>query len=365
QFTAAVIMQLEQEGKLSVNDKLSKYFTGFTNGDKITIEHLLTHTSGIYNYTNDTLKTKDDPTRPRSKAEMLEMFKGYPSDFEPGTNFNYSNSGYSMLGYIIEKVTQKPYEQIVRERVLQPLRMTNSGFDFTHLKSPAKAKGYLSATKEKIAPAPIVDSTISYSAGALYSTLSDLHKWERAIYTNKILQPESWKKVFTPYKRKYGYGWTIDSTHGKLSTAHSGGIPGFTSYLLRFPQEELVVIMLDNTSGTNLTKISRSLAAVVLNEPYEIPNPKKEIKVEEAIIKQYVGQYQVAPTFSITISVRDKRIFARATNQDEFELFAEKENKFFLKINDASIEFVKDAAGNVNELIIHQNGRQTRGEKIK
>lgn len=365
QFTAAVIMQLQQEGKLSVTDKLSKYFTGFANGDKITIEHLLTHTSGIYNYTNDTVRAKEDPTRHRSQTEMLELFKGYPADFEPGTNFNYSNSGYSILGYIIEKVAKKPYEQAVRERILQPLGMTSSGFDFTHLASPDKAKGYAAFTREKTVPAPIVDSTVAYAAGALYSTVHDLHKWERAVSTNKILQPASWKAVFTPYKRKYGYGWTIDSTHGRLTTAHGGSIPGFTSYLLRFPQEELVVVMLDNTSGTNLTKISRSLAAVALNEPYELPGPKKEIQVDEAILKLYVGEYQIAPTFRIAIGVRDKRLFAQATNQPEFELFAEKENKFFLKINDATVEFVTDAGGKVTELILQQNGRQTRGTKIR
>ena len=365
QITAAVIMQLQQEGKLSVKDKLSKYFTGFANGDKITIEHLLTHTSGIYNYTNDTARMKEDVTLHRSQAEMLALFKGYPADFEPGTDFNYSNSGYSILGYIIEKVAKKPYEQVVRERILQPLGMTNSGFDFTHLQSPAKAKGYFAVKGEKVYPAPIVDSTIAYAAGALYSTVNDLYKWERAIYTDQILKQESWKAVFTPYKRKYGYGWTIDSTHGRLTTAHSGGIHGFASYLLRFPQEELVVIVMDNTSGTNLAKIARSLAAIVLNEPYEIPGPKTEIKVDEVVMKQYEGEYQLAPTFSITVRVRDQRIFAQATNQAEFELFAEAENKYFLKVTEASVEFVKDAGGNVTELMLSQNGRQIKGKKVK
>jgi CubicO group peptidase (beta-lactamase class C family) len=365
QFTAAVIMQLQQEGKLSVADKLSKFFPGFTNGDKITIEHLLTHTSGIYNYTNGSFWAKEDPAKHRSQAEMLAMFKGYPADFEPGTNFNYSNSGYSILGYIIEQVTKKPYEQVVRERILQPLGMTHSGFDFTHLNSPAKAKGYFGITGDKAAPAPIVDSTVAYAAGALYSTVNDLYKWERAIYTSKILQPESWKLVFTPYKRKYGFGWIVDSTHGRLTTAHGGGIHGFTSYLLRFPQEELAVILLDNTSGASLAKIANSLAAIVLNEPYEVPSPKKEIKVDEAIMQQYVGTYQLMPTFSIVVSVRDKRLFAQATNQEEFEVFAETENRFFLKVTEASLEFLKDAAGNVSEVILSQNGRQIKGKKVK
>jgi CubicO group peptidase (beta-lactamase class C family) len=365
QFTSAVIMQLQQEGKLSVTDKLSKYFSGFTNGDKITIEHMLTHTSGIYNYTNDPLWAKDDVTRHRTQTEMLDMFRKYPADFEPGTKYNYSNSAYSILGYIIEQVTGKKYETVVRERILRPLGMTNSGFDFSNLKSGNKAKGYFAINAEGATPTPIVDSTVAYAAGSLYSTLGDLMKWEAAISTNKILQPQSWKAVFTSHINNYGYGWIVDSTFGRTAMSHGGGIHGFTSFLIRFPEEELVVIMLDNSSNPSVKKVVRSLAAIVLDEPYDLPGPKKEIKVAETILKQYAGQYQIAPTFHIDIMVREGRIFAQATNQPEFEIFAEKENKFFLKINDATIEFVKDGSGAVTEMILSQNGRQTKGKKIK
>lgn len=363
QFTSAVIMQLQQEGKLSLTDKLSKYFPGFANGDKITIEHLLTHTSGLYNYTNDTILMKGDVTRHYTQKEMLDIFRKYSPDFEPGSNFNYSNSGYSVLGYIIEKVTGKPYEQVVRERILQPLRMNHSGFDFTHLISPDKAKGYFTISKG-IVPAPIVDSTIAFSAGALYTTVGDLYRWERAINSGKILQPESWKAVFTPHLKKYGFGWTIDSTFGRYTTSHSGGIHGFTSYLLRFPQDDVAVIAFDNTSGANVAKVSRSLAAIVFSEPYDIPAPKKEVKVDEAILKQYAGEYQLSPTFSIVMRVRDGRLFSQATGQQEFELFAEKENKFFLKVTEASVEFLKDANGNVSEMILYQGGREIKAKKI-
>ncbi len=228
QFTSAVIMQLVEEKKISLQDPLSKYFKGFINGDKITIEHLLTHTSGIYNYTNDTALMNSDVTRHISGDSMMAIFKKYPSDFEPGTKWNYSNSAYSMLGYIIEKVTKKPYEKIVRERIFNPLGMTHSGFDFTHLSDANKTKGYF-VLGEAITPAPIVDSTIAYSAGAIYSTVDDLAKWERAIYTDEILKPASWKATFTPQKNNYGYGWNIDTLYKKTFTAHSGGIHGLSS----------------------------------------------------------------------------------------------------------------------------------------
>jgi CubicO group peptidase (beta-lactamase class C family) len=364
QITAAVIMQLQQEGKLSVQDKLSKYFQGFTNGDKITIENLLTHTSGIYNYTNDTVIMKSDVTRHYSPQEMLTLFTKYPSDFEPGTKWNYSNSAYSLLGYIIEKVEKKPYEKVVRERIFQPLGMTNSGFDFTNLSGSNKAKGYFSLNPKPVT-APIVDSTIAYSAGAIYSTVGDLYKWERGIYTDKILKPESWKAVFTPFKNKYGYGWSIDSMYGRVTTAHSGGIHGFSSYILRFPQEEATVIVFDNSSSNALSGISKNVAAILFNKPYEIPGTKNEIQVDTAILKQYVGEYQLAPTFIITVSLEGNQLKAQATSQPQFDLYAEKENVFFLKVVDAKVEFVKDANGVVTEMILYQNGQQPHGKKIK
>lgn len=363
QITAAVIMQLQQEGKLSVQDKLSKYFSGFPNGDKITIENLLTHTSGIYNYTNDTVIMKNDITRHYSQEEMMKLFKNYPPDFEPGAKWNYSNSGYSILGYIIEKVEKKPYEKVVRERIFQPLGMNNSGFDFTNLSGSNKTKGYFAINPP--VPAPVVDSTIAYAAGAVYTTVGDLYKWERAIYTNKILKPESWKAVFTPYKNKYGYGWGIDSLYGRLVTTHGGGIHGFTSNILRFPSDELAVIVFDNSSSNALSNISKGLAAIVLSQPYEVPAAKKEIAVEQSILRQYVGEYQLAPNFSITISLGENGLKGQATGQPAFDLYAEKENVFFLKVVEAKVEFVKDANGNVTELILYQNGQQPRGKKIK
>lgn len=363
QITAAVIMQLQQEGKLSVQDKLSKYFTGFANGDKITIENLLTHTSGIYNYTNDTIIMKNDVTRHYSQEEMMKLFKSYPSDFEPGTKWNYSNSGYSILGYIIEKVEKKPYERVVRERIFQPLGMSNSGFDFTNLSSSNKTKGYFSLNPKPM-PAPIVDSTIAFSAGAVYTTIDDLYKWDRAIYTNKILKPETWKTVFTPYKNNYGYGWAIDTMYGRQITSHSGGIHGYSSHILRFPADEVVVIAFDNSSSNALGPISKNVAAILFNQPYKVPTERKEIQVDTAILKQYVGEYELAPGFTVTISFEDNGLKAQPTGQGIFDLYAEKENFFFLKVVDAQVEFVKDASGVVTKMILYQNGEH-HGKKIK
>ncbi len=364
QFTAALIMQLAQEKKLSVKDKLSKYFPGYPNANKITIEHLLTHTSGIYNYTNDTNLIKGNVTRHYNEKEMLATFRDRPLDFEPGKGWNYSNSAYVLLGYIIKKVAKKPYEQVMHERILGPLRMAQSGFDFTHLTDQNKTKGYFSLTPNQILPAPVVDSTISYSAGALYSTVGDLAKWDMAIYTSKVLTPSSWKATFTPFKNKYGYGWGIDTLYGKIITAHSGGIHGFSSYIMRIPQDELLVVALSNSSS-NVGKLSKGLAAVFYGKAYDQLKVNDEIKLDSSQLKKYIGKYALSPDFSITISSKGSQLIAQATGQGAAEIFPLKENFFFYKIVDAQIEFEQDANGNIKSLTLHQNAMKMRGDKVE
>jgi len=360
QITAAVIMQLQQEKKLSLSDPLSKYFSGFPNGDVITIRHLLNHTSGLYNYTNDTILLRSDVTRPRSREEMLKIFRSYPSDFAPGTKWNYSNTGYSMLGYIIEKIERKPYEAVVRQRIFTPLGMTHSGFDFTHLQDAGKTKGYFAIGY----PSPVVDSTIAYSAGAVYSTVEDLYKWERGIRSGRILHDSSWKAVFTPTLNKYGYGWSIDTLFGRRATMHSGGIHGYTSYLLRFPEDDLVVILLDNGSSRELSKLSRNLAAIAFNEKLEGARVI-ETKLPAGSYLKYVGEYELAPNFIIRVFLQGNSLMAQATGQPSFELFPEKEDHFFVKVVEAKVEFVKDASGKVSEMILRQNGQEPHGKKIR
>lgn len=364
QFTSAIIMELQQEGKLSTQDMLSKYFPSLPNADKINIENLLTHTSGLYNYTNDTSFMKGNLTKHYSQQEMLSLFTKYPPDFEPGTKWNYSNTGYSILGYIIEKVTSEPYEAVVRKRIFEKLNMSHTGFDFTNLKDTDKTHGYFSIVEGKGFPAPIVDSTIAYSAGAIYTTVGDLYKWERSITNGSILRQPSWEKIFTPFKNKYGYGWNIDSLYGKPVTSHGGGIHGYSSYLLRFPKDDIVVIALDNSSNS-IGKMANSLAAIVLNQPYQLPTINKEITLDTAILKQYVGEYQISPNFVINIMQSGNKLVAQATSQPAVDIFPKKENVFFLKVVEAELEFVKNTSGEVIELILHQGGRDLHGKKVK
>ncbi len=364
QFTSALILRLQEKKILSIHDKLSKYFPELSFADSVTIEHLLTHTSGIFNYTNNADFMKTEAVKPATQEKILALFKDKPLEFQPGSKFNYSNSGYMLLGYIIEKVTRKPYEKLIHEMIFAPLHMNHSGFDFVALSSLDKATGYFSLSSTSNMPAPVVDSSASFAAGAIYTTVGDLYKWDRSLYTEKIISKASLKDAYTPRKEKYGFGWVIDSAYGKQVYSHGGGIFGFSTNIFRDPEEDICIILFDNKGDGGLEKISDALNAVLHKKPYEIPSEIKEIVMDSLVLKQYVGEYQLAPEFIITITFENGRLMAAATGQGKAEMFAQKENFFFLKVADIQFEFTKDADGKTDKLILHQNGQDTPAKKI-
>ncbi|WP_051189631.1 serine hydrolase [Daejeonella oryzae] len=365
QFTAAAILKLQEEKKLNVQDKISKYFPDFPKGDSITIEHLLTHTSGIFNYTNDPVFMQSQAVKPITEEKMIALFKNKPLNFAPGSKMSYSNSGYMLLGYIIQKLSKKPYEQAIREIIFNPLNMNSSGFDFTHFNNKDKATGYFSISQNGNIPATIVDSTVSYAAGAIYSTTADLYKWHKGLMSNEIVSKNSIDKAYTPYLNKYGYGWGIDSIYGKRLISHGGGIFGFTSNVARVTEDDIFIVMLNNFGNSNLGHITKDGLAILYEKPYKLPEAKKEISLSTDILKNYPGVYELSPEFSITITLENGSLFGQPTSQQKSQLFAQKENLFFLKVVDAEIEFKKDDNGKVKELILIQGGRNTVGKKVK
>ncbi len=365
QFTSAVILKLQGEKKLNVSDKLSKYFPNYPKGDSITIQELLTHTSGIYNYTNDRDFMKDGATKPATREKMIALFMNKPLDFSPGTEWNYSNSGYALLGYIIEDVTKKTYEQAVRNYIFTPLHMTHSGFDFTDLKSKEKATGYFQLNDKEAVAAPIVDSSVSFSAGAIYSTTGDLYLWHKALEQNRILSKEQQEMAYTSVKNNYGYGWGIDSIEGKRRVAHSGGIFGFTTNISRVPADDICIILLSNASDPTLQDITGNIYAVLYNKPYELPKEKVAIQLPAEKLKEYEGEYEINPDLHVVVSVKDDELTAEPTKQPTVVLYAEKEDSFFVKSPDLQIDFTRDDNKNVNGFILHQNGADIKCNKIK
>lgn len=365
QFTAAVILKLQEEKKLSVSDKLSKFFPDYPKGDSITIEQLLTHTSGIYSYTDDDNFMSTEVAKPHSREQMMALFKDKPLDFSPGSGWNYSNSGYSLLGYIIEAVTKTPYETAVRKYIFTPLQMTHSGFDFTHLKNPSKTTGYFVLNETNASEAPIVDSTVAYSAGSIYSTTGDLNLWHRALMQNSVLSKAQQEKAYTPVKNKYGYGWVIDSIEGKRRVGHGGGIHGFITNESRVPEDDIDIVLLSNASDRSLEKITAGIYAILYNKPYDLPKVRMAIQLPSATMQQYAGEYEIRPDLHVTITVRDQVLVALPTNQSEKILYPEKDDFFFQKEEDVQVEFTRNAGKTVDGFILHQGGRQMQCKKVK
>ncbi len=364
QFTAAVILRLEELGKLKTTDKINKYFPDFPRGDEITIHHLLTHTSGIFNYTNDGSFMATEAVKPITEEKMINLFKNIKLDFEPGSQWSYSNSGYVLLGYIIEKASKKSYEKEVRNCIFKPLKMSHSGFDFAKFNNPDKAQGYYTIDGENSIIAPIVDSSVSFAAGSIYTTTADLLKWHEGLLNNKILKRTSLERAFTNYKGNYGYGWFLSENDSKKYQSHGGGIFGFNAALTRSEADNSLVVLLNNVGNPKLDEITKIIFAILNDKPYELPKLKKEVKISETILRKYIGTYEIVPQFKIDISVENGQLIAQATGQPKFRLFAQSEKYFFVKAVEAEIEFIVNDKNEVEKLVLYQGGKTMPAKKV-
>lgn len=362
QFTAASILLLEERGKLSTDDLVKKYLPDAPAAwDKITIYHVLTHTSGIPNFTgfSDYHTTQAQPSTPE---KLVARFRDKPLDFEPGTKWSYSNSGYVLLGYLIEKISGQSYKTFVQENIFTPLGMKDTGYDSFTAVIPHRASGYMPA-RSGPRNADYLDMTIPFAAGALYSTTHDLLTWEQGLFGGKLLSAASFKKMTTPFKDNYGCGLMIRDVNGHKVIEHGGGIEGFNTHLAYYPDDKLTVVVLGNINGPVPSMLSGKLAAVSFGEKVVLQSERKEVPVSKDVLAKYVGQYQLAPTFQIAITLEEDKLMAQATNQSKQQIFPESPTRFFYKIVDAQIEFNTDAQDKVTSLTLFQNGRESKGEK--
>jgi CubicO group peptidase (beta-lactamase class C family) len=271
QFTATAILQLAAAGKLSVDDKISKYIPDTpASWSNITIHHLLTHTSGIFNYTALPEFTKQMRQQWRP-AETLGLVKNKPLDFDPGTKMSYSNSGYIALGMIVEKVSGEKYEDYVKKHIFDLVDMAATGYDHEATILPHRAAGYTAGADGKLQNAPYIDMSFPYAAGSLYSTVEDLYRWDRSLYTDKVLSKPSRDKMFTPFLNDYAYGWFTKSPTRHKLLSHGGGINGFNTTIDRYPDDDACVIVLSNVNSPVIGKIGQALAAIAFSEKYDLP----------------------------------------------------------------------------------------------
>ncbi|MGH9872599.1 MAG: serine hydrolase [Pyrinomonadaceae bacterium] len=489
QFTATLVLQLVEQGKIKLDGKVSDYLPDYRKdtGARMTIHHLLSHTSGVPNYTAQPGFFANVSRNPFKVDDFVKQYASGDLEFEPGAKFNYSNSGYFLLGDIIEKVTGKTYEQVLKENILDPVGMKNTGYDHYGTVLSKRAAGYV-RTPNGYENAPYLDMSIPYAAGSIYSTIEDLFLWDQALYGEKILSAASRELMFKPNLENYGYGVGIRKASlgpNKLTVPiieHNGGINGFSTTIVRLVGDNRLIVLLDNTSqGRYLDGISLAITNILYGQPYESPkqsiaetlrpiatkdvaaaikryrelkatrtseydfreaelntlgyqllqmkkiaeaieifklnveayaqasntydslgeaylangdkelaitnykkslelDPKntgattvlasltgtqKETVVDSNLYESYVGDYELAPNFIITITVEDGKLMGAPTGQPKAELYPTSATEFFLKVVDAQVTFVKTEQGVVTQLILHQNGRNMPAKKIR
>jgi len=471
QFTAAAILMLAERGLLSIDDEITRHLPDYpTHGHKITIDHLLTHTSGIPSYTD--LPEWMGRVREDLKVEQLiAMFKDRPLEFAPGERWAYNNSAYVLLGAVIEKVSGKTYEDFIEQEIFKPLGMTRSSYGHNTELVPGRVEGY-DKGNDGYQRARYLSMTQPYAAGSLLSTVDDLARWSDALWGGKVLKPESLKRMLTPAKlssgssTRYAYGLGIGEYAGRTIVEHGGGIFGFVSDTLRVPDEGIFVAILSNNTGSNPQPeaLAFRIAAKALGQPIETrqtlkldpktldeyagvyrfseqvirtisrdgdrlfsqrsggekreilalakdrftfddgenellfrrdaqgkiagvdfqarfgpeevgvltneppPAERQAIQVDPALFDAYAGVYELVPGFELTVTREGNQIFVQATGQPKFEIFPESETKFFLKVVDAQIVFVRGNSGDsgsAESLVLHQGGMERPGKRVK
>ncbi len=373
QFTAMAVMMLQERGKLNVRDSVCKYLTACPESwQGMTLHNLLTHSSGIPDIVTfpDYQQFKMLPSTPE---ESIQKFKNKPLDFPPGEKFNYSNSGYILLGHIIEKVSGDKYEDFLRKNIFEPLKMTNTGYDHYEKVLNNRAEGYV-LRRSGFVRGQYIDMSIPFAAGGLYSTIEDLFLWDRSLYTNDLVSKKSLDAIFTPEKGEYGYGWVIGRQFNRRIATHSGSIEGFKSVIARYPAEQVSIVVLSNIGNIMISSMAGDLAAMVFGEKYELPkvaslvtspvNERAAVKVDPKIYDAYTGQYEL-PMFVFTVTKEGDRLIGQTNSAMKAELIPKSETVFFIKEQqDLQITFVRDEKGSVTHIDVKVGGQQFKGKKI-
>ena len=362
QFTAALVLLLQQDGKLRIEDPVSKYLPDTPPAwAKITLANLLGHTSGIPNFTSD----KAFPVWSMSEhtpAELVAFVRDKALDFEPGSRFAYSNSNYEVLGNVIEAVSGRSYGDLLRERLFQPLGMNGTGLDSDELILPKRAQGYRPG-EGGVVHARSESMTVPWAAGALYSTTGDLLRWEQGLFGGKVLDAGSLQAMTTPGKGDYGLGVEVTRKDGMEVVAHDGGIEGFNTQLTGVPERQITVAVLSNVNGDAPEAMSGQLLDVALGKAVVLDTERQPVPIPKEELAKFVGIYDLEPDFALTVALAGETLTLQGTNrpvrQMMYQGVAEGHPRFFLPEVHTEVEFVPDATGSVTSLILRQGGGLT------
>ena len=352
QFAAAGLMKLVEAGKVGLDDPLTKYVPGYPNGDAITVRQILNHTSGVTNYTAIPGYMENHIRADLTTAEMIAVFKDLPPDFPPGAAWNYSNSGYVLVGAVIEAASGESWHAWLDRSLFKPLGLRHTGYGGDLRFAALQADGY-TIEDGKVGPARVLSMTQPHAAGALVSTVDDLLRWNRALHEGRVLGPDAYREMTTPtgkaVERGYGFGIGIGKARSNPALRHNGGIFGFSSSLCYLPGPDITVVVLENDDSdpvgdadTADTVVQR-LAAVALGDPYPA---MVAVPVDVATLKAAEGVYRFDGNIVRMLRVVDGRLTAQRSGPrvvltpigtDDF-LYADGFNR---------IQLVRDAAGTI------------------
>ena len=352
QFTATAILMLQERGKLSVQDEITKYLPDFpTHGQKITIEHLLTHVSGIPSYTGLPewpAKWREDLT----VDQLIGLFKDKPLEFNPGTRWAYDNSGYVLLGAIIEKVSGKTYEDFVEQEIFAPLGMKHTFYNHNEELVPGRVQGY-EKEGDGYRRARYLSMTHPYAAGSLISSVDDLWIWEQGLSSGKLIRQASLDRMFTPAKltsginTHYAYGWNTFEYGGHKVIEHGGGIFGFLTHVTRVPDEHLYVAVLSNSTSTNPEELGLRIAAKATGAAFE---DRPSVALDAKALDEYVGVYRFDESTTRTITREGDKLFSQRSGGEKAEILASAKDEFFFNDTPGRLRFQRDAQGKITGL---------------
>ena len=351
EFTSACVLGLAEEGRLALDDPVDKFLPDFpTGGRRVTIEQLLTHTSGIRNYTDmpSFFRRMSEDWTPH---EIQAFFQGEPFDFEPGTDWHYDNSGYILLGEILEKVTGRPYADLVADTIFRPLGMSNTRYGSDAPIIPNRVAGY-QRTPNGVVNARFLSMTQPFAAGALVSTVDDLAKWHAALDAGRILSPETRRRMWTPVRlpdgrdTRYGFGWIIWSQDGRRVIEHGGTIHGFQTANLRLPDDRIYVAVLSNCGGcADPRSLALSAATLLAGRPWA---ERTAVALPAATLDRYVGGYRDVDGDVWQVDREDDHLVVTAGRS--WKAYPKSEDAFFFRDAVREIRFVVGPGGAVTAM---------------
>lgn len=367
QFTAVAVLQLVQAGKLSLDDPIGKWVPDFdTQGKPITIEHLLSHTSGIPSYTAGPAYIAG-MARDVTPAQILGMVADQPMEFEPGERFKYSNTNYVLLGMAIERASGLSYADYLHRHICKPLGLSNTRYGRNDEPTDRHARGYNPGDAEGWVPALPLSMTQPYAAGAIESTVDDLARWTAALADGKAVDRALLERAWTPFKTssqpsRYGFGWAIriDDAHDERWIGHGGGINGFKTDAVWIPEKKVYVAVLRNTPGDPPPEgLVRQLAQEAVGRPVK---RRVAITLPAETLERYVGVYTLSPDFTLTVTREGEKLFIQGTGQRPAQVYAESQDAFFARVVDAQFRFTVEN-GKATGVTLFQNGREMPGTR--